>query len=569
MHPLLLSVANIKASVRMKATAHAFALAAYLPIPKFLDVGTDVQAVLSARVFHHCIGKVVANLKTAEQTGVLMSDPFGRLRINHTPLVAWIADHPEQRLLACVDASTSPVSLALVHEFDDIFPHPPRTREHALAQISALLNESPDPWDLGAFLKACGTYHLNGVFEPFWGDWGGADPSIFLTPDALHQWHKFFYDHPLKWVINIMTGHELDFRLSVLQPRVGVRHWSSGVSKLKQCTGREHRNIETQLVAAAAGAIPPQALCAIRSIVDFIFQAQRLQHCDETLHSLKEALREFHHYKGAIVAAGGRLGRKGVIPHFRLPKLEMMQHVVRSIRATGAAYQWTSDITERCHITHAKTPYRHSSRHNFHAQCCRFMDRDEKRRFFDLYLLLKHSQFNIHDEIQKETGTIASISLDSEMPSISITCDERFVSGSRPSRNFFSHKRGQQSKDGSVALYVNKLPHLKLTVDDAAHIFKLPDLRGALGDFYSGKSYDQRRGQRVSLSSSHLPFDSLQIWTSLKIQRKSSQDPTITNPPQTAQCLPPSAEMAYGRCNTFIVDSNIDAAGVQRGWQIF
>jgi hypothetical protein len=51
---------------------------------------------------------------------------------------------------------------------------------------------------------------LNGVHQPFWGNWGNADPSIFLTPDALHVWHKFFFDHPLKWIINIMGGEELD-----------------------------------------------------------------------------------------------------------------------------------------------------------------------------------------------------------------------------------------------------------------------------------------------------------------------------------------------------------------------
>jgi hypothetical protein len=209
---------------------------------------------------------------------------------------------------------------------------------------SRYIEESPDPWDWPNFLKACACCHLNGVFEPFWQDWGLADPSLFLTPDALHQWHKFFYDHPLKWVIKIMTGQELDFRLSVLQPCVDVRHWGNGISTLKQCTGCEHQSIEMQLVAVAAGAVPMDVLCAVRSIVDFIFQAQGLHHCNETLHALTEALREFHHYKNAIIAAGGWTGRKGVIPHFRILKLEMMQHVVRSIRATGAAYQWTSDI---------------------------------------------------------------------------------------------------------------------------------------------------------------------------------------------------------------------------------
>ena len=48
MYPILLSLANIEAGICMKATSHAFALAAYLPILKFIDILPMVQAVLSA-----------------------------------------------------------------------------------------------------------------------------------------------------------------------------------------------------------------------------------------------------------------------------------------------------------------------------------------------------------------------------------------------------------------------------------------------------------------------------------------------------------------------------------------
>jgi hypothetical protein len=215
---------------------------------------------------------------------------------------------------------------------------------------------------------------LNGVVEPFWKDWGNACPSRFLTPDALHQWHKFYFDHCLRWVINIIGGEELDRRLAAIQPRTGTRHWVNGVSTLKQCTGREHRDLEKLLPVVAAGAVPDDVLCALRAITEFIFLAQSLFHYDETIHSLNEALREFHHYKSSILKAGGRLGKNGPLNHFQIPKLELAQHIARSIREMGAPYQWSSDITERCHITHVKTPYRLSNRRDYHAQCCRFLD---------------------------------------------------------------------------------------------------------------------------------------------------------------------------------------------------
>jgi hypothetical protein len=148
--------------------------------------------------------------------------------------------------------------------------------------------------------------------------------------------------------------------MAALQPRVGLHHWTKGVSKLKQCTGREHRehrDLEKILIAVAAGAVPDNVLSALRALVEFIFQAQSLLVYDKHLLALREALREFHTLKDSIVLAGGRMGKRGPIPHFRIPKLEAMSSVIRNITRMGASYQWTSDITECCHITHVKTPY--------------------------------------------------------------------------------------------------------------------------------------------------------------------------------------------------------------------
>jgi len=80
----------------MKATSHAFALASYLPIPKFLDVSAPFQATLAARVYHICLDIICINLKAAEREGRMLPDPSGDQRYCHTPLASWIADLPEQ-----------------------------------------------------------------------------------------------------------------------------------------------------------------------------------------------------------------------------------------------------------------------------------------------------------------------------------------------------------------------------------------------------------------------------------------------------------------------------------------
>ena len=256
----------------------------------------------------------------------------------HTPLVSWITDHPEQLLISCTSSKSSPISLAIAKDFGQPTPLSRRTHYHTLQAIEEAV-ATCNPCDIAAFHKLCLMLHLNGIVEPFWNKWGNACPSSFLTPDALHQWHKFYFDHCLRWVINIIGGGELDRRLAALQLRIGTRHWSNSVSTLKQCTGREHRDLEKLLLAVVAGALPNDVLCTLHAITEFIFLAQSLFHYNETIHALKEALHEFHHFKASILSTGGHLGKNGPLDHFQVLKLELALHIKRSIQEMGAPYQ--------------------------------------------------------------------------------------------------------------------------------------------------------------------------------------------------------------------------------------
>ena len=571
MHPLLLSLANIHANICMKATSHAFALTAYLPIPKFLNVSPAVQSVLSARVYHFAISIVVKNLKMAEKEGIPMSDPNGLLRLVHTPLVSWIADLPEQHVIACVSSKYSPISTASAEQFGEATACPRRHRQAILDAIREACRVA-DPCDIAAFHKAClSSFHLNGVVLPFWGDWGDACPSIFLTPDALHQWHKFYFDHCLRWVINIIGGVELDRRLSVLQPRTGTRHWPNGVSTLKQTSGREHRDLEKLLPAVAAGTVPNVVLRALRAITEFIFLAQSVFLYDETLHSLGEALREFHHYKSAIIAAGGRQGKNGPLNHFHIPKLELTLHVERSVRAMGAPYQWSSDITERCHITHVKTPYRLSNHRNFHEQCCRFLDRQEKQRFFQLYTTLKIAHAPLMDEIRLEAGLIqlyhtesmsnhfidadtSVVPTDSYSASADVSGVELSIDLPAQNKSIFEKPNSRISADNKSALLLTRRPHFpNLDVDEASRILAVSDLHSALGDFLSGRSYHARNGRRYAAPNCPLPFTSLHAWKKFRFQHRSVQNPLSFAPPQTVQAVPPSSTLPFGRASTVLI----------------
>ena len=267
MHPVLLSLANIEPGVHMKATSHSFVLTVYLPIPKFINVSAPVQVALAAHIYHSCLTIVTENLQWAAQEGVKIPDPLGHIYVCYPTLIFWIADLPEQRLIASVLQNQSPISEAILDHFGDGPDDqnwPCQDRDGTLQHIHTAVTQT-DPSDIPAFVKTCQPLGLLSVHQTFWWDWEMpledtnalmVYPSYFLTPDALHQWHKFFFDHPLKWAINIMMGDELDKWLAALSYCVGEGHFKHGISKLKQVTGHEHRELQKVFIAVIAGAVP-------------------------------------------------------------------------------------------------------------------------------------------------------------------------------------------------------------------------------------------------------------------------------------------------------------------------
>jgi len=74
-----------------------------------------------------------------------------------------------------------------------------------------------------------------------------------------------------------------------------------------------------------------------------------------------------------------------------IPKLELLQSVIPSIRDSGAVMQWSADITEHAHIQEIKVPACAGNNQNYYSQIARYLDRSEKCFRFDLTTHL-HSQ---------------------------------------------------------------------------------------------------------------------------------------------------------------------------------
>lgn len=566
-HPLLISLANIKMSTRLKLSSRAFLLTALLPVPKFIHKNKRMKGVLEDRLIHKCLDIVLEPLKHAATIGAMLSDPTGTLRYCFTPVASYIVDTPEAAMLAAVGGKTSPVTMAMYTHFGDSFQHEPRTSATTLTQI-ATAGTKADPEDIVAFFREAQKFRLNGVELPFWRNYPLSCPSRFITPEILHQVHKKIWDHEVQWCINALGSSEIDFRYSILQPVTGFRHFKEGISALKQVTGRTHRDVQRSLICVIADAAPRNVVTAIRALLDFAYRIQAYQISDDDITLIASALNEFHLHKHAILEAGLRQGKgRKPINNWHIPKLELMQNIAPSISRVGATIQWSADITEHAHIDQIKDPARGSNNNNYDPQICRQLDRLEKCRNFDLAVSLKEKapQLDLNngddgDEEQNDEG------------------DEAYAHVARRERvptDYFARSINLSMLDdtniplprrtfsvGRVAFNLAYDPSIRrISVDDAAELFQLPDLRGGLADFFSHEqecgvsALRPVGGPRKASNSAILPFEHIQVWFKLRLQTMDFHTNSVL-PAQTLLASPPEGDWEFGRYDSVIVKGN-------------
>ncbi|KAH9018300.1 hypothetical protein EDB84DRAFT_1589970 [Lactarius hengduanensis] len=533
-HPLLMSLANLLMDFHMKGTNHAFLLLALLPVPKFIHKDSKTCGVLENRMVHECLDFILTPLKKAAQFSIMMSDPLGSLRY-------------------------------------------PRTASTTLAQLHAL-EAKVNPWYLNTYIKEAKKFRLNGLLS---------EPSKFLTPEPLHHWHKMFWDHNTKWCICALKGAKIDYRFSILHPHTGFRQFCKGVSKLKQVTGRKHRDIQHYLVAVITDAVPNDFLIAVCSLMDFRYLAQAPEISEQDCVSIDNALQGFNDHKSSIISTVKK--KKKVINNWYILKLELMQSVSSSIRRSGVAIQWTADTTERCHVTKIKVPSHSSNKQGYGSQICCYLDREEKCRQFDLATSICEAKIDFRSlPDSNPEGPEEPLHINTTEGLLTHIRPVAPVSGTiRRHANYFelasSLKQGLYPRaplpfrtvvhhlsehliaftdDGNTALHLSRDPAMKaMSVEDTMAMFNLPDLWGALADFLvcaDAGDPIQIGGCRVANSDSPLPFRNLQVWTKVQLQHRSYYAPNHILPPQTINASPPSGPWPCGHSDVvlFNMDHN-------------
>ncbi|KAJ7687502.1 hypothetical protein B0H17DRAFT_1136229 [Mycena rosella] len=327
------SIGNIGKETRRQVSANATVLIGYLPIPKFDCFDKNMRSLAKYRLFHQCMTVLLASVAEAERTGAMMvcADNFVR---NVWPIfAAYVADYPEQCLVACCKENRCPLCTVDPNDRDDHLPHEKRDQVETLFFMARQQHGEKD--------TVFETEGMRAVYPPFWMNLPHSDIFQAFTRDLLHQLHKgVFKDHLVKWCTEIIGKLEIDKRFREMPDHPGLRHFKNGISSVSQWTGTEHKEMEKVFLGLVAAGAHPELIKAVRAVMDFARLASLQSHTSLTLLALRAALDDFHAHKKIFIELGGRK------EHFNIPKIHSLEHYEASIRLFGSADGFNTESPE-------------------------------------------------------------------------------------------------------------------------------------------------------------------------------------------------------------------------------
>ena len=293
-------------------------------------------------------------------------------------LMSYIADNPEQcRVAACKQNACPTCVVSPERCGQNLQEVQYRTKERTL---KALRDDFYNPGTSYIFHDD----NLWSCYPPFWKSLQHTNIFLSFTPDLLHQIHKgVFKSHTFEWALtlakNVGRKGEIDRQFIMMLEHPAIHMFPHGVSAIKQWTGLEAKAIMKVFVGVIVELLPPQAVHAIRAIIDFVYLASYHSHTDSTLLRLQEALDEFHDNKDIFV-------KEGIRTHFNFNKLHMLQHYPHMIRQLGTTDGYNTETMERLHIDLAKNLYRVSNKKDYIKQMTEGLQRHEQMTLFNSYI---------------------------------------------------------------------------------------------------------------------------------------------------------------------------------------
>ncbi|KAJ6570030.1 hypothetical protein B0H10DRAFT_2237990 [Mycena sp. CBHHK59/15] len=337
-YPLYMSNGLVYNGVQ-RAHRNAVTLIGFLAIPKNQD-STEFRT-FRRNLFHGSLRHILQSLKpgmTVPEVTLFADRHYRRVIYGLGP---YIADYPEQVLLACVVQGWCAKCTASREDLDG--PSGRRTQTHTETLFDVL--DHGTMWD---------QYGVVPDVLPFTWDFPRADIYELLSPDLLHQVIKgTFKDHLVAWVGEYLENEH-------------------GKAKTKKIMADIDRRIAAVYLPAIEGHVPAQMLRALSAFLDFCYLVRRNVIDEATLTAIDAALARYHQER--VIFA-----ESGVAPDgFCLPRQHSLTHYRHLIQEFGAPNGLCSSITESKHIKAVKQPWRRSSCYEALSQMLTINDRLDK-----------------------------------------------------------------------------------------------------------------------------------------------------------------------------------------------
>lgn len=402
--PVYMTIGNISKSIRRQPSRRATLLLGYLPITKLLCYTASKRKVMGQDLFHSCMRQLLEPLVNAGLRGKEMACADNRVRRIFPLLASYVADFPEQCLVACTKENRCPPCPVTSDARGDVELEEVDGQQRIVWSLfrdqGEAANTISEAFEAGGEAEEQAEEEgLRVVNRPFWADLPHAEIYTAFTPDLLHQLHKgIFKDHLFSWCQSLAGKKEIDARFKAMPPHPALRQFRQGVSTIKQWTGNEYKQMERVFLGAIAGLIPVKAAKAARAILDFIYLAQYPELDEDDLDRMERCLITFHSVKDIFIT-------KGVRAHFNIPKLHAILHYIPLIRLHGTPDGYNTESPERLHIDVAKEAYRASNKRNYQSQMTKWLQRQEAVALRQGYVLWLRPELE-EDEDSTEDETL-------------------------------------------------------------------------------------------------------------------------------------------------------------------
>ncbi|KAG5649624.1 hypothetical protein H0H81_002797 [Sphagnurus paluster] len=303
------------------------------------------------QLFHSSLAHILGSLKPWMTKVRIIRCADGHFRRVIFGLGPYIANYPEQALLACIVSGWCAKCTANAKNLDADISAILCSHEHTESVRVLAGDDLNILWD---------GYGIVGDIIPFTAYFPHTDIHELLSPDLLHQIIKgTFKDHLVAWVgdyLQLVHGEagakvilaDIDRRISATPSFPGLRRFPEGWG-FKQWTGDDSKALMKVYLPAISGHVPQQMVCALSAFLKFCYLVRQFELTEDTLAAIDTALDRFHVEREIFITSG-------VQKDFLLPRQHSLKHYRRLIQEFGAPNSLCSSITESKHIKAVKEP---------------------------------------------------------------------------------------------------------------------------------------------------------------------------------------------------------------------